>query len=739
MNSYRSALLAALALLAAGGRVAAQAIFPPPAIPRTIEARRADSPIEVDGRLLEPAWSVAAVADGFRQSEPRQGDATAFPTVVRLLFDDENIYVGAFLRDTAGASGVRVPDMRRDFAETYSDLFLVVFDTFRDGRSAVAFGTNPYGAQRDLQSFDDQGRLLEVNWDALWRVRTQISDTGWTAEIAIPWKTIRYPAGSSEWGVNFIRMARRANELSGWSPWPRAYSSLRMKYAGRLVGLAPPPPATNLRVQPYVAVHNERRVEAAAVSTNTRPDVGGDLKWALSPNTVADVTINTDFAQADADIQQVNLGRFSLFFPEKRPFFLENGSVFTVGGGGFGGEPFFSRRIGLDAAGLPVPIDVGARLTSRNERQSAALLAVRQRDGGATPTTSFGVARFSRNFGAENRLGALITSRFDDADAGADLSSNTVAALDGFVRPTRSSYVRAMYARSTTTEPGGEGTHAYVHAAGNWNYGYFGWIESYISRGYEARTGFVPRGDLLLTSPAVSADLRPAWKPRWLRNFNPGFSASIYHRASDKRFQEGNVYIYPVSLNFIDGSYLRFWTQPERQDLQATFAPITGMSIAPGSYQFAQYGVTYAPDLSAKMWAWVTVATGGYFDGQRDKIIARLRATPSPRLSLTFDYEGNRLTGVGATSTDATTHLYYPEIRAALNPRLQLVGLWQYNSVSRQVSWNGRVAWEFAPLSYVYLVYNDRYFREPIVTPAPEERRLILKISYLGQLSGIGP
>jgi hypothetical protein len=558
--------------------------------------------------------------------------------------------------------------------------------------------------------------------------------------MAIPWATLRYPSDTAAWGVNFIRLARKANELSGWSPWPRSYSGLRMQYAGRLVGIQPPPPSTNLRVQPHVVVRNETSTPPAGVSavrtSRTVPEVGGDLKWALTPNTVLDGTVSTDFAQADADIQQVNLGRFSLFFPEKRQFFLENGALFSIGGAGFGGEPFFSRRIGLDAAGLPVPLNAGLRLTSRNERRSAAILAVHQREAGGLPASTFAVARFSRNFGAENRIGALVTSRVDDAPAGGITATNSVFALDGFVRPTRSSYVRAMFARSTTNSVGGEGYHAYVHAAANIPKGYFGWIQSHISSDYEARTGFVPRGDLILTSPAVTLDLRPRWRPSWVRSFNPGFSTALYHRESDGRFQEGNVYIYPLSTTFSDGGNLRFWLQPERQELQQTFSPLAGTNIAAGRYDFSQYGITYRPDLSRRLWAWVTVATGGYFDGRRDEAIVRIRTAPSPRLALTFDYEGNRLTGVGSTAADATTHLFYPEIRAALNPRLQLVGLWQYSSVSRQASWNGRLAWEFQPLSYVYLVFNDRTYRD--ATTFPDERQLILKITYLGQLAELG-
>jgi hypothetical protein len=720
----------------------AQAVFDPPSLPVSIEARRARGPVRLDGRLDDPSWRDAPVADGFVQSEPYQGTPARFHTHVRVLFDDEALYIAAVLHDSAGRSGVRVPDLRRDFGDDNNDLFGVVFDTFRDGRTAVAFVTNPYGAQRDLIALDDQGRLTDVNWDGVWEVRTAMADSGWIAEIAIPWATLRYPTGATEWGINFLRIARRANETSGWSPWPRAYSSLRVRYAGRLTGLAPPPPAVNVRVQPYIVARSERseREPLGArreVSHRTRPEVGGDLKWAVSPSTVLDATVNTDFAQADADIQQVNLGRFSVFFPEKRQFFLENAGLFTIGGAGFGGEPFFTRRIGLDDTGMPVPIEAGLRLTSRTPVRSVGLIGVRQEASSSLPASTFGVARYVRNLGAEHRLGTMVVTRVNDGGSGARVATNTVAAVDGFVRPTRSSYIRGMVAQSTTTGAGGEGTHAYVHAAMNSNIGYFGWIESYISEGYQAATGFVPRGNLLLTSPAVTLDWRPSWRPSWVRAFTPGFTTAIYHRASDGRFQEGTVTLYPVQWTFQDGGSLRLWARPEWQRLERTFTPVPGVAIDPGDYTFAQYGVTYRPDLSRSVWAWVTLASGGYFDGRRDQAIVRVRAAPNPHVAVTFDYEGNRLSDVGRASTTRPTHLFYPELRMALHPRLQLVGLWQYSSTSRVAAWNARLSWEYRPLSYLHVVYNDRVFHDGggIVRPAvTAQRQLIVKLSWLGQL-----
>jgi hypothetical protein len=482
------------------------------------------------------------------------------------------------------------------------------------------------------------------------------------------------------------------------------------------------------------------RVSAAGTVANRLPgDIGGDVKWAVTPNTVVDATINTDFAQTDADVQQVNLSRFSVFFPAKRQFFLENASLFALGNRSFGGEPFFSRRIGLDDLGRPVPLDAGVRLTSRNPERSIALLAVRQRETDARAASTFALGRFVQNLGAENRVGAMVVTRVDDSrDTTASLT-NVVAAVDGFARPTRTSYVRGMVARSFTSGVGGEGTHAFLHAASSSGRGYFGWIQAYIGDGYRADAGFVPRENLLLTSPAVTLDWRPTWRPRFVRTFQPGFSTSIYHRASDLRFQEHNTRFSPVRFTFQDGGQLNVWHEVEQQRLERSFAPVPGVVIDSGSYGFSRTGVTYQPDLSRTLWAWVTLASGGYFDGHRQQAIVRVRSAPSPHVALTFDYEGNRLRSVGRVRANETTHLFYPELRLALNPRLQLVTLWQYSSVSRVESWNARLSWEFRPLSHVQLVLNERRPRSlGGDTTLPRERQVILKVSYLAQVSARG-
>jgi hypothetical protein len=361
---------------------------------------------------------------------------------------------------------------------------------------------------------------------------------------------------------------------------------------------------------------------------------------------------------------------------------------------------------------------------------------VRQRADGETPASSFAVGRWVENLGTENRVGGMVISRFDDARGPRSSVQNVVGLADIFVRPTRSSYVRAALARSFTSGEGGEGMGAWFHAAMNSNRGYFGWIQAWYDEGYDPRAGFLPRRDLILTSPAVTLDLRPAWKPSWVRSFNPGFTSAFYNQASTGRFQEGSLTIYPATTTLGNGAYIRPYIQPQWQSLRQDFSPVPGLVVPAGDYTFTDFGVTFRDDLSRKLWWWVTVGTGAYFDGRKDLIVYRMRVAPSPRLALTVDYIGNRITGIGPDESDATTHLWYPELRVALDPRLQAVALYQYNSVTRSSSWNARLGWEIRPLSWLYVVYNDRDYRDPLADALalPHERQLLIKLSYVFEM-----
>jgi len=372
--------------------------------------------------------------------EPRQGGEYKHKSFVKVLYDDKNLYFGVFARDSLGKKGVRVQDLRRDFSWGENDIFGIQLDPQNLKQYCVSFQATPYGSQRDLQNFNDQN--TDNDWNALWKVRTVRTDTGYYAEFAIPFKSLRYDlpteGDSISWGITFNRLARRDYEQTVFPAIPQSFSPYRMTYAAKLKGLELPNPGINIRIEPYALYQYDRIKEGTEQSTKHQPKIGGDVKWAINPQSVLDLTINTDFAQADVDRAVNNLERFNIFFPERRQFFLENSGIWA-GANNRSVVPFFSRRIGLEGNfnAEPAPIHAGARYTMRNEKQAIAALYIHQAKTETSAAASFGVARYLHNYGKENNVGIMLTHRFDEAstELGVKQSHNTTLTLDGFNRP----------------------------------------------------------------------------------------------------------------------------------------------------------------------------------------------------------------------------------------------------------------------------------------------------------------
>src|SRR5436853_1277533 len=365
--------------------------FKPDSVQKEIIATKINSSLRIDGVLNEMEWSKASISPRFTQIEPYQGSLPNFNTYVKVLYNKQYIYFGIFSQDSLGKKAIRATDFKRDFNFMAHDLVTLTFDGFNDKRNAMCFASNAYGVQRDYLSFDDV--YYDVDWDGLWRVRTTRTDSGWYAEVAIPWQTLRYKKTSDSlqnWGFNVYRNRRLTNEITAFSPFPRVFSASRMDYAGILKNLQPPPPKPNIRVQPYVLTSYDhyKNFDSTVKRTTNNTKVGGEIKWAINPNMVLDITANTDFAQADADLQVNNVSRFSVFFPEKRQFFLENASLFSPtiqmaidGSGGFMHlQPFFSRTIGLDDDGNPIPIIAGGRFVNRSSKRNYGAIIMRQKE-----------------------------------------------------------------------------------------------------------------------------------------------------------------------------------------------------------------------------------------------------------------------------------------------------------------------------------------------------------------------
>ncbi|MEL6142872.1 MAG: carbohydrate binding family 9 domain-containing protein, partial [Bacteroidota bacterium] len=286
------------------GSCLAQITFEPPAEAPRLQAVRTAQPINVDGKLEEGSWLSASSITSFIQKDPTQGDTVSMPTEARILFDGENLYLGAICKTTNGRSDIRTQNMQRDFNYFQNDMFGIAIDGFLDKRNAMVFQTNPHGTQREILVMDDN--IFNREWSGLWKVRTQILDSAWVVEMAIPWKTLRYPEGCKEMGIILTRNIRSNNEYVSFPAVPRAFNVYRMPYEAILTGIEPPPPSANIQVIPYALVdNNSSSVDSDLTEQSTNFKAGGEVKWVTGPSSVLDFTFNTDFAQADVDRQVV--------------------------------------------------------------------------------------------------------------------------------------------------------------------------------------------------------------------------------------------------------------------------------------------------------------------------------------------------------------------------------------------------------------------------------------------------
>lgn len=709
--------------------------FPPPDQPPSVTAQKAIGEIKIDGKLDEDSWLSAEPVTEFFRMEPRQGGEYLYDTEVRLLYDDKNLYIGAFCKDSVGRKGVRVQDLRRDFSTWNNDAFMVQLDPQNLKQYCVSFQTTPHGNQSDLQAFNDTNR--DTDWNALWSVRTHRTDSGYFSEFAIPFKSIRYEeveAGEKPtWGITLARMARREYEQTIFPAIPQSFSPYRMTYAGKLEGLELPEPSANVRIEPYFLYQYDKIEEGTSNASDGDFKLGGDVKWAINPRSVLDLTFNTDFAQADVDRAVNNLERFNIFFPERRQFFLENSGIWAGSNNRFI-VPFFSRRIGLQGNfnAEPARINAGGRYTMRNEKRAVAGLLIHQAETANTPSASFAVARYLQNYGTENNVGIMVTHRADaqSDDLNTAASHNTTLTLDGFLRPKDELSISYMVSGSRDNSGDTLGISGRVSLQANDNKYYWGYTMQFVSDEYNPDMGFVYQKNIISHDPGAYYIWRPKSLP-WIRRADPGVFINYNHDFNDPgNFQQGNLYIFPVYVFFTDGSFLEYAILPTWQNINFNFSPL-GISIAQDDYYYTRQKVRFYTDRSAKVSLSGTIDWGSFYNGRRTTLQGGLRIAPIPHAALTINYEYNDLNNLGEGQENLETHLTTIGSRFALNPRVQLSAFYQYNTFDDRGRWNVRAQWEYMPLSFIYLVFNDTQI-DGLENPFTEQQ-FIGKITFLRQ------
>lgn len=666
---------------------------------REVVAVYTDIPITLDGVLDEPAWQRPEPAADFIQMEPDQGEPTTERTEVRVLYNDDSIYFGVWAYDS-NPNGIVIRSLTQDFTRSNEDGVAFYLDTFDDDRNAFVFYINPAGAKGELQSVDE-GREMNTSWEDMWDAETKITTEGWFAEVRIPFKSLRFPRSEVQrWGINFQRKIRRRNEQSFWSPIARRYDGLYVSFAGNLKGIEKVHPGHNFRLKPFVTGQLNK---LARDDFDSKGSAGLDLKYGLTSGLTLDLTINTDFSQVEVDEQQINLTRFSLFFPEKRDFFLENAGIFRFGQTGERetgqGEfiPFFSRRIGLSAAGQPIPIVGGARLTGRAGQYGLGFLNMQVRDSDSEPANNFTVFRVKRNILAQSEIGAIFVNRQSDRSGG----FNRTFGADAKFRLFENLRIDSFLAKTQT--PGLENQDLAGRIWLEWKTNLVEARSGYLSLGknFNAEVGFVPRLDIRKVDSSFG--LRPRPKNRWIREFFP--NTRVQYLMDHENRLLTRVTEISFQTEFHDGGTVSFGRALNFERLDQPFRIRRSVQIEPGDYNFDNWFAQFNSNPSSRYSGTARYETGQFWDGKRRGLQLGITFKPHYKFSLTTKYrwENLQLKNGGFTSRLVSLRSDY-----AFNTKAFLSALIQYNSDLRQVSSNLRFNLIHHPLSDIFLVYTEQ-------------------------------
>ena len=676
----------------------------------TLRAFRLAEPLTVDGVLDDPVYDQVPAADGFVQQEPNEGAPVSESTRVWVLYDADSLYIAAEL--TGDPELLMANEMRRDQRNIdWGDSFSVILDTFYDRRNGFLFHTNALGALYDAQVTDE--RNTNSDWNTVWWVKSRLVEDGYTLEIRIPFRSLRYAAGGPQlWGINFRRRIKHKNEQAFFTPTPQAYgyrSLERLSNAATLVGLEAPAGSRRMELKPY-AIGSQTHVPLHDRLNEWSGDVGADFKFGVTDGLTADVTWNTDFAQVEDDETQVNLSRFSLFYPEKREFFLEGQGVFGFGGrqargfGGGGGSdipiPFFSRSIGI-SGGSAVPILGGARLHGRAGAYQMGLLNIQtgEAQGVDAESTNFSAFRMKRDLFARSNIGVIATHRNVSADGS---GSNSLYGVDGNFNPTEHIRINTFY--MATSEPGVETGRRAASYLGQFRYDTDLFDVSaerlYLGEDFNPGMGFVRRRDFTKNGGSVTLAPRPRGIEA-IRQVEFQVDANQYDRPDGET--ETREYMFQVQTIFESSDRLFVDHTVTEEHLLEGFNLSSEVGVPAGDYRFSRTGVRVRMGSHRPFSGFLRYEFGDFFGGTRRQVSYRGRAEFNTRFSLEPNISLNWI-----EVPEGNVRAQVSRLRATytVSPRSFLGALVQYNSAAQLFSANVRYRWEYSPGSDLFVVFS---------------------------------
>jgi hypothetical protein len=711
---------------------------------KSMSAMKISEAPTIDGLLDEKVWQTATPINDFVQAEPTEGSPATERTEVRLLYDNNRLYIGVMCFDSEPSQLVTT-DSRRDSGLNGQDSFQMIFDTYHDRQNGYIFGTNAVGIQYDAQVRNEgetlrggppgglgggggtggAGAGVNVNWDGSWEVKTHVSDTGWSAEFAIPLRTLRYGPPPQVWGLNFSRAIERKREFVYWSPVSRIYTITRLSSAAELRGLDVPAPR-DFKLMPY-AVSSTNRNFASTTQTgyDKNGDWGIDGKIGVTSSTTLDLTYNTDFAQVEVDEQQINLTRFNLLFPEKRPFFLENRGLFAVGRPGEI-DLFFSRRIGINESGILLPIQGGARWTGKARGVNIGLLNMQTEHVGKSSANNFTAARVNKDLRNRSSLGAMFVNRAGTGTSAGDNNYNRTYGLDGKLGLREAVTISGFAARTQTPALSGK-DYAYSSAF-EFRTRTYETTLSYAEVGdhFNPEVGFLERTDgYRQVSTTVRRHIRtPGLAKIGVREFEPHASYESYWGFDglqetatlhiDSRWDLENGYsLTSAALNV------------QYEGLREPFEVYPGIVVPAGSYRspyfFGNSNTDRRKWISANM-GW---NIGGFLSGRQVSLSPTLNIRQGGRLTSSLRWARS---DIDLPQGSFVTNLATARLTYSFSTLINASTLIQYNDRTRRWSTNLRFNWLRTAATGLYIVYNDT---EAFSGIGPVNRAFIIKYSHM--------
>lgn len=682
-----------------------------------------DTPPVIDGKVTEKQWELAASINELYQREPHTGEPVSEKTEFLFMYDHHNIYIGIKCSDQPG--GITAKELSRDVSLSEDDRVQIIFDTFLDGRNGYWFQIGPRGSIGDaLLAYN--GKEFNKSWDGIWDGKARITEEGWEAELIIPFKTMAFKRGLETWGLKLIRHIKRKSESSYWPATTLDADKFALSNAGRITGLQGITQGIGLDIIPYLTGGFSKKNES-----DTKPvaDGGVDAFWQITPSLKAAATVNTDFAQTEVDERQINLTRFSLYFPEKRDFFLDGSGYFTFGINGDRENhqgtqmiPFFSRRIGLNNSGNPVQIKYGGKFTGKAGRFNVGMLHIKDDNEYGNP--GYSAARLSYNFGSQSSAGIIATagnalSGTGNYVAGADIRLSTARFMQN------KNLIFNIYGlKSFTTSLSGNDYSLgaeinYPNDLLNFRFGYLTIGENFV-----AGLGFVPRKGINDYYGGITMGPRPVNSP--ILQIKTGFNYTLIKGKTSGKTETGQVDLNYANITFISGDILSFSSQYQYESLIQGFNIFDTIVIPEGDYGFWRHSLTVTSAKRRNLWVQNKLSVGTFYSGHRTDwlIQSGFKICVPVYLGAESDRRWVRL-----REGDFTAQIYRINLNFLFGPNLTWYNYAQYDNRTERIGLQSRLQWIIRPGKTIFLTWNSPSI-DPMERFRPEIYEARIKIKY---------